>query len=194
MEDNQKYQDILATAHHLFWKYGIRRVSIEEICKEAGVSKMTFYRFFKNKIELAKAVLDGIFKETKEKYTDLMAQDISFAEKVKQQVIMKFEGSNEMSAELIKDIYSGWNHELKEYFERTSTEMIMMVRQDYVLAIENGWIRKDVKIDFIFYMSQKMAEMTTDQALLSLYKNPQELIMEFMNMMFYGILPRNDAS
>lgn len=192
MEDNQKYQDILETAHHLFWKFGIRRVSIEEICREAGVSKMTFYRFFKNKIELARTVLDGIFSETKEKYQALMAQDIPFAEKVKQQVVMKFEGTKEISGELIKDIYSGWNQELKEYFEKTSNEMLMMVRNDYIDAIEKGWIRKDVKVDFIFYMSQKMAEMASEPALLGIYNNAQELIMEFMNMMFYGILPRGD--
>ncbi|MFA9389906.1 MAG: TetR/AcrR family transcriptional regulator [Prolixibacteraceae bacterium] len=192
MEDNQKYQDILLTAQHLFWKFGIKRVTIEEICKEAGVSKMTFYRFFKNKIELARIVLGGIFTDAKEKYLSLMAQDIPFAEKVKQQVIMKFEGTKEISAELIKDIYSGWNAELKDYFEKTSSEMVLMVRNDYLEAIDKGWIRKDVKVDFIFYMSQKMAELSSDPALLGLYNNPQELIMEFMNMMFYGILPRND--
>lgn len=153
---------------------------------------MTFYRFFKNKIELARKVMDQMFSESKLKYQNLMAQDIPFAEKVKQQVVMKFEGTQEISAELIKDIYSGWNAELKEYFERTSAEMIMMVRNDYLEAIEKGWIRKDVKVDFIFYMSQKMTEMTTDPALLGMYSNAQELIMEFMNMMFYGILPREN--
>lgn len=192
MEDNQKYQDIVETAHQLFWKFGIRRVTIEEICREAGVSKMTFYRFFKNKIELARTVLDRIFGESKEKYQALMEQDIPFAEKVKQQVVMKFEGTKEISGELIKDIYSGWNQELKAYFEKTSNEMIIMVRNDYIKAIEKGWIRKDVKVDFIFYMSQKMAEMATDPALMGIYNSAQELIMEFMNMLFYGILPREN--
>ena len=33
-ESNVKYQDIVSTARDLFWKFGIKRVSIEEICKE----------------------------------------------------------------------------------------------------------------------------------------------------------------
>ena len=53
--DSSKSLDILNTARQLFWKHGIRRVSVEEVCREAGVSKMTFYRSFPNKIELAKA-------------------------------------------------------------------------------------------------------------------------------------------
>lgn len=192
MEDNQKYHDIVATAHHLFWKFGIKRVSIEEICKEAGVSKMTFYRFFKNKIELAKKVMTNIFDDAREKYDALMAQDISFAEKIKIQVLMKFEGTNEISEEFIKDIYSGWNPELQSFFGEMAGKMIVTVKNDYKEAIEKGWIRKDVKLDFIFYMSNKMTEISSDPELMKLYNNPQELIMEFMNMMFYGILPRDD--
>lgn len=193
MEDNQRYQIIIETAHRLFWKFGIKRVSIEEICREAGVSKMTFYRFFKNKIELAKVVITKIFDQAHEKYQASMARDIPFAEKVKEQVVLKFEGTKEISAELIKDIYTGWNPELQTFFSSMALRMTNMVRDDYKVAIEKGWIRSDVKLDFIFYMTTKMTEMSSDPALLSLYNNPQELIMEFMNMMFYGILPRNNV-
>ena len=46
---NIKYNQILTKGKELFWKYGIKRVAIEEICKQAHVSKMTFYKYFKNK-------------------------------------------------------------------------------------------------------------------------------------------------
>ena len=39
-KDNKKFQDIVATAKTLFWKHGIKRVTIEELCKEASASKM----------------------------------------------------------------------------------------------------------------------------------------------------------
>lgn len=192
MEDNQKYQDILETAHHLFWKFGIRRVSVEEVCKEAGVSKMTFYRFFKNKIELARKVIDDIFEDAEEKYTALMNRDIPFEEKIKEQIIMKFEGTKDISEEIIKDIYSGWNKELHKIFMTYAARMTQRVQNDYIEAQKKGHIRKDVNINFIFYLSQKMAEMTTDPHLMAIYKTPQEAIMEFMNMLFYGILPREN--
>ena len=60
---NPKKNQILHTSKELFWKFGFKRVTIEEICKEAGVSKMTFYKFFPNKLELAKTILDKIFDE-----------------------------------------------------------------------------------------------------------------------------------
>jgi AcrR family transcriptional regulator len=192
-KENQKYKVLLQTAHQLFWKFGIRRVSIEEICREAGVSKMTFYRFFDDKIELARLVIASVFEKSESQYVALMAQDIPFAEKVKQQVVMKFEGTKEISEEFVKDVYSGWNPELQAYFSELAGRMTALVRDDYQKAIEKGWIRPDVKLDFIFYMSQKMTEFASDPVLVGMYNNLQELIMELMNMLFYGILPRDNA-
>ena len=60
MIDSKKSKSFISiqkSAKTLFWKYGMARVTVEEICREAGVSKMTFYRNFKNKNEVAKQVL-----------------------------------------------------------------------------------------------------------------------------------------
>ena len=62
LEDRQskKHHALLNTARKLFVAHGIKRVTVEEICRTADTSKMTFYRFFRNKDEIAKAVIDRI--------------------------------------------------------------------------------------------------------------------------------------
>ena len=63
MEKHPKYQNVIETGKKLFWKYGIKRVSIEEICKEANVSKMTYYKFFQNKNELVKTIYKNVMED-----------------------------------------------------------------------------------------------------------------------------------
>ena len=75
-KDNKKFQDTITTAKMLFWKHGIKRVSIEEICKEASVSKMTFYKFFKNKEALAEYLLVNVLTEWHVQYRVIMKQKI----------------------------------------------------------------------------------------------------------------------
>ncbi|MFB6319932.1 TetR/AcrR family transcriptional regulator [Saccharicrinis sp. FJH54] len=192
-KSNPKYKQITKTAHDLFWKFGIKRVTIEEICTEAGVSKMTFYRFFPNKIELARIVISNIFSKAEKDYKALMARNIPFEEKIKEQVRMKFEGTINISEAFIADVYSGWSDELKAFFIEITARMVNMVREDYARAQQEGAIRKDVNIDFIFYLSNKMTEMVADPQLVAMYNNNvQSVIMEFMNMMFYGIIPRKN--
>ncbi len=70
-KNNHRYVQVLAAARELFWKHGLKRVTVEEICREAGVSKMTFYKFFPNKVTLAKAVYDKEVETGYEKFIEL---------------------------------------------------------------------------------------------------------------------------
>ncbi len=49
---------ILATAHELFYRDGIRATGIDRVIAEAGVTKVTFYRHFPSKNDLIKAYLE----------------------------------------------------------------------------------------------------------------------------------------
>jgi AcrR family transcriptional regulator len=191
-KNNTKYQDILQTAHDLFWKHGIKRVTIQEVCREANVSKMTFYRLFDNKVDLAKKVLQQMFDEGLEKYRALMAEDISFEEKVKRQIMAKFEGTKEISSELVKDIYTDKSLGLHDYWEERRMEMVNLVLEDYAQAQKKGWIRKDINLNFIFYFNGKVAEWIYDPVLKSMYDTDQDAIMEITKIFFYGIFPRSE--
>ena len=54
---------LLAAAKRLFWKHGIKRVSVEDISSEAGLSKMTFYRNFANKEAIAFELLRSLTEQ-----------------------------------------------------------------------------------------------------------------------------------
>ena len=79
--NSPKFKQIVNTAKELFYKFGIKRVSVEEICQTAQVSKMTFYKYFPNKIELSKHIFTELIEENEAKYDEIMASDLSFAEK-----------------------------------------------------------------------------------------------------------------
>jgi AcrR family transcriptional regulator len=63
---------ILASSRELFWKHGFRRVTVDEICEKTGISKMTFYRYFANKTELAKAVFSQAANEGYDQFRIIM--------------------------------------------------------------------------------------------------------------------------
>lgn len=79
----KKQNDIFEAAKKLFYKFGVRRVTIEDICEEANASKMTFYKYFPNKIELVKAVVDNYFSNAMEKYREMMQSEITAEEKIR---------------------------------------------------------------------------------------------------------------
>ena len=52
-----KQEQILKAAKELFTKYGFKKVSMDEIASETGVTKKTVYSYFSSKEELLKDVI-----------------------------------------------------------------------------------------------------------------------------------------
>lgn len=190
----QKFQQLVATAHDLFMRFGIRRVSVEEICSEANVSKMTFYKYFKNKIELNKYLLNQIFSEQMTEYRKIIAQQVPFPEKVKQIIQLKHEQTDLMSQEFFHDLLKNPNPEIAELLNKFKKDSFNEVLNDFNAAREHGDIRRNLKPEFILYFLNHMTEMAKDENLLRLYRSPNELTMELTNFFFYGILTPNANS
>ncbi len=188
---DQKLKEILVAAKELFWKYGFKRVSIEEVCRESNVSKMTFYKHFKNKMELIKYLLNHIYDKAIKQYREIMDSDIPFHEKVKKTLDFKMEQSKNISNEFMNDYVRHADPEMVKFLNQKKDENLKMIVNDYIQAQKNGDIRKDIKPEFILYILNHLQEMIKDEQLEKIYDNPQDVIMEFTNFFFYGILPRN---
>lgn len=189
---NNKMRQIIDTAKSLFWRYGMRRVSIEEICREAKVSKMTFYKYFSNKVELVKFILNQIVEDSVKEYKDLMSQNIPFEEKVRQSIQLKMKQTNKLSHEFYSDLHQNAPPDIRKHFEAMTQRSIQLIVDDYNQAQKDGNIRKDLKIEFILYFLNQIFKMANDPQLVALYESPQALIMEITNFFFYGILPYNE--
>ncbi|MGB1204228.1 MAG: TetR/AcrR family transcriptional regulator [Chitinophagales bacterium] len=192
IKKNKRSKSFIAiqkSAKTLFWKYGITRVTVEEICQEAGVSKMTFYRNFKNKNEVAKQVLIHLSEKGLADYNRIMVQDIAFIDKVRQMILMKAENSKDVSHEFLKDIYQNQDTSLQEILIKHRKKSLDRVMEDFAEAQKKGWIRQDLKLSFILYTLNDLQKKILDEELAALYANSTEMIMELTTSFFYGILP-----
>jgi AcrR family transcriptional regulator len=189
-----KKNHIVKAAKELFWKYGIKRVTIEEICQSANVSKMTYYKHFSNKTELVKFIFNLVSDQAMDKYKTIMNSQIPFAEKVRKTLDLKMEQSVDVSREFYNDLMKSDDPEIRQMIVETMNKSLETIINDYKLAQKQGDIRKDIKPEFILYFLNHMFEMAKDEKLSQLFLNPQEMIMELTNFFFYGILPRQDKT
>ncbi|MCF8225263.1 MAG: TetR/AcrR family transcriptional regulator [Bacteroidales bacterium] len=190
---NPKKKQLLETGKSLFWKYGFKRVTIEEICAEANVSKMTYYKYFSNKMELVKAIMEKMLTNSMEKYKSIMNSDVPFTEKIEKQLQMKMEGTMDISSEFIDDLMIHGEPEMMEYMNEMTQKVLGIIYQDYVNAQRRGEIRKDVKPEFIIYFLNHLYDMIKDENLLKMYENPNEMAMELTRFFFYGIANRDKS-
>jgi len=188
--NSKKYEKLIATGRSLFWKYGIKRVTIDEICRESSVSKMTFYKYFKNREDFACTILNEIVEDGLKVYSEIMSGDMSFQKKVEKIIEFKIKMSENMSYEVMHDIYSGAFPKLREMMIKRSNENIAILMNDFRKAQEAGEITRDFDLKFVLYFLNKSIEIVNDKELNKIYNTPQELIGAFVKFFFYGIVAR----
>jgi len=176
----------------LFWKYGIKRVSIEEICREAKVSKMTFYKFFPNKIALVHSILSEIYDESLNEFKEILSSNIEFTEKMKQLFILKRKSAQGISIELLKDINQLQDDKLSLLIEEKGKESLNLFIEFLIKSQKNKLMRSDIKIDFVLFQLNQMNLIFENPDLVNQYENPEELIMESMRFLFYGLGVRDE--
>lgn len=187
---NLKYEDLVKTARELFWKHGFKRVSVQEICSRSGVSKMTFYKFFSNKTELAKRVFLVEIEQGLNKFNRLIDEDMPVDEKLEKMILLKAEGTDSISQEFMQDFYLGGEPELQQFVEETTRDAWVGLLGNWKKAQQKGIFRDDLKAEFLMHMAFHMVELMRDEKLTSLYDSTQEMVLEITRFMLYGMAVR----
>jgi len=169
-------------------KYGIKRVTVEGICTEANVSKMTFYKFFKNKSTIARRVVEEIYEEMRGQVNEIVSLNLPFPEMLRRILLMKMESSKRWSPEFIKDLMTGTDPELKQFIEQENNKSILFIRDMFAKAQSKGDIRPDMSVDFMMYMMGVLRKLFQDEQLHTLFPDMATMMQNVCNMFYYGVL------
>ena len=86
-----KKQDLINTTIELLWKNSYGSVSVDDICKAAGVNKGSFYYYFKSKADLAVAALDAHYYELKPLYDEVFSPSRPPVERIEKMIEETYE-------------------------------------------------------------------------------------------------------
>lgn len=81
-----KQEQIIEAARRLFHQFGFKKVSMDEIAKEAGVTKRTIYMYFESKEELLKYFIQEEIKNMKDIVEGVESKNLEFFEMVNQAI------------------------------------------------------------------------------------------------------------
>lgn len=191
-KEPKKKTQIVQAADQLFKKFGIKKVTVEEICQEAGASKMTFYKYFANKIELVKYLWQQMTDDSMQKLDELDRRDIPFTEKIKVLLKMKEEATSEMGIEYIHD-YLEVIPELHGFYSEIYSQVMVKFMDMIRRAQKMGEVRKSMRPEFFLAVVRQLTELAKDEKLAAMYNNYTEFALEVNNFLYYGIMPAPES-
>ena len=187
---SMKRQRIVDVAEILFTRFGVRRITVEEICEKAAVSKMTFYKYFANKLELLKHIWSRWTEEGQEKIAELRERDAPFPEKVQQIIEWKAELTSRMSSEFIEEMFD-LDPALEDFMDDMKARTLQSFMDFVASAQDRGEMRR-VHPLLIFAVLDKLYELAHDKNLQMIYPSHADFVREVNDFFLFGILPTNN--
>lgn len=179
----KKETDILQASISLFMKYGIKKVSIAEIAKEANVSQVTIYNYFGNKDQLVEHALTYYINQIWEEYNEIINSDLPYKEKIKHIILKKSLTGQKIHEGLYEKVMTDFTNDrgaLKGYQEK-AMPMIMNLFNE---GKEKGYIDPAISNEaIIIYCQMFITYMQREADHINMLKHAEGLTKLF----FYGI-------
>ena len=188
--ENEKNQ-ILLTISSLFFRYGIKSVSMDDISRELGISKKTLYTIFKDKNELVDQVVanERTFRK----------REIDNIRETSENAIEAYVHLLKIVRQIIESYNPSYAFDLKKYYPSLYareekiriSNMFQLFQENINRGISEGIFRDDIKVDIIvkFHVTTMLSldsslnleakKLFTDQELLD-YKTYYEYYVFFM--------------
>lgn len=186
-----KKEQIEHKATELFWKHGFKKVTIDEICKKANVSRKTFYTFYENKLALViylmKKMTDEAFAESRK----ILEEEGTFAEKIEKSLNQKVKRSKSMSMEFVADFYNPEAAEILECFNQIMADSMTMLVDFLQKAQVAGEMNPDLNLNYVLWLIQKQVEFCSSPELMSMFPDVETMTRQLTQSLIYGILPVN---
>lgn len=152
-----KDEQIIKSAKKLISKYGFKKVSMDEIANDAGVTKKTVYSYFSSKEELLNIIIKQELDKMKKELEKYEKETGDFFEGIHEEIfnLLKFRRKNDLFKILIEESEVFRNDKLKECLSIIEKNVMDYIKSKLVDANEKGYI--SVKnVDVMTFLIYKM--------------------------------------
>lgn len=150
---------ILKGAEELFFKYGIKSVTMDDIAKHLAISKKTIYQFYADKNEIVETLMQATLQQDECEFQEIQAASENMIEEVMHMMkhisVMFAKTNPNIFYDLQKYHPKAWNH-----FKAFKNDcMAQMVERSIERGKKEGLVREDINSKVLSRMRIEQVEM-----------------------------------
>ncbi len=136
-------------AHELFMQFGLKSVSLDDICNKLGMSKKTIYQYYTDKEELVAAVVQSIIMHNQQTCDD----SIRKSKDAIHEVFLCMEDVSElfssMNPSILFDLYKYYPKAFEIFKLHKQEYIFSVIRKNICRGIQEGLYREELDVDII---------------------------------------------
>ncbi|RKR82724.1 TetR family transcriptional regulator [Mucilaginibacter gracilis] len=185
---NVQKDRILEGAEELFFKAGIRSVTMDEIARNLGMSKKTIYQFYRDKDEIVSALVQKNLEQDKCQMIDIAQRSTNVMEEMINMMKHSEEFFSKVNPILIHDMQK-YYPEAWQYFQQFKANVVIDSMQDILdRGIEQGYVRSDIDTKVMARMRVWQIELGFDNNVFPHNEfNSWQVQLQFLEHFIYGI-------
>ncbi len=182
-------QTIADTACRLFHAHGFAAVSVDKICREAAVSRPTFYKYYADKAALVQAVVI----EQKNRVRAALEDALARQETPEGIAETFFRLQRESFAELYspafsRDIAETADLALERFFTALNEEKHAFMRGFFATLQQRGMIRADIPVELVGLFLRQTDTLMQQPELAAPYAgDTQRLQRDILSLLLHGL-------
>lgn len=153
---------ILAEAERLFWKYGIRSVTMEDIARQLGISKKTIYLHFSDKEQILFQVIQEKTSETKVAMECMAVESDNPVEEIMQVLDMMQKRADEVSPNLLIDLKRHYPQAFALFRHHKEGHIMQSILENIQNGISQGLYRDDINPAILARLRIEQIELAFD--------------------------------
>lgn len=146
---DEKFERIISESAGLFARYGIRNLSMDDICRELGISKKTLYQYVENKADLIRAVLSNVMNDQSGQERWEAMDRLNAIDQLLESSRMICSGMKKFTASATFELKKYYPGIFSEYYQKKKDFIYDAILKNIRKGIDEGLYRSDLDVELV---------------------------------------------
>lgn len=140
---------ILDKARELFFFFGVRSITMDDISKHLGISKKTLYTYYKDKSELVHLVMGDLLSQHLKEMANLKESASNAVEEVMLNSKALYSVFKDLKPNVLFEVEKYFPELACQFFDHRHKAMLAMIKENLERGKTEGLYRDDIETDFV---------------------------------------------
>lgn len=181
-------EKILIEARQLFWKYGVRTITMDEIARRLAISKKTIYQHFTDKEDIVYQVMEYQINSQQDEYCRINEQHLNPIDEMLLASEMMRQHAGSANPSLMIDVQRYFPKAWQVFLNHKEDHIIGKIMANLQRGVEQGFYRTDINIETMARLRIELIQLGFDDMVFPHQRDTYLLQDQLLHHFVRGIL------
>lgn len=189
----EQLHQLLHRVRDLFFRYGIKSMTMDDIAQQLGMSKKTIYAHFPDKKSLLKALMSDFLNNHHREMVEAKAQSENAIDEMFRNAALGIQRMDRITPSFLFDLRKYHGDIWSQFEEFRATALYAGITANIHRGMDEGLFRRDLDVDVVAHMHMEHLNLIVDPGHFAELSKPMRTVMYTIMVTFTRGLATSDG-